>query len=276
MVHIGIVTQDRVPYLDVTLRSLSATKLPDDVTVTIFDDASKQATTRRYYETTKAVPVEPPWPKTRIWREELGLGIITDDPVTPVGISNKVDVVRLSDRPLGVVNASCQAICKLFDKDPNAHGIFLLQDDVVFKDDWYLRMLAAASHVRAGGHELGMLAGIKLNQTVRFHNGQTTPVVRMGVTAQCLYVTRTAYRTLLASYFGRIHDYKMRFDDMLKRSMDGAGLWAGVTYPFVCQHIGVKSLVRPGRRWEQGTKGRVGYYVHPPYALAEKVKRFKG
>lgn len=276
MVPIGIVTKDRVPYLDVTLRSLSATELPEGVQVTVFDDASGSAEAQRYYETNKTIQVETHWPTSRVWREKLGLGVINDNPVAPVGIHGRVNVRRLAKEPLGVVNASCRAVCRLFDHNPEAPGIFLLQDDVVFKADWYNRMLATiAAADQFTTLPVGLLAGIKINQKLRFE-GDPPPATRSGVTAQCMYISRDCYQALLRNYFGKDHTIRKRFDDTLRRNVDGAGFWAGCIFPFVCQHVGIKSLVRPGKRWDQGTKGRVGYYVQPPYALADEVKRFKG
>lgn len=276
MVPIGIVTKDRVAYLDVTLRSLSATALPAGTQVTIFDDSSGQDATQRYYTTNKAVPVETHWPTGKVWRKTLGMGIISDDPITPQGIHGLINVRKLGTEPLGVVNASCRAACRLFDHNPDAPGIILLQDDIVFKENWYESMLSTVESASQFTElPMGLLAGLKINQKLRFE-GDSPPAIRAGITAQCLYISREAYQALLPTYFGRHHKINKRFDDTLRRAVDGAGFYAGLRFPFVCQHIGIKSLVRPGKRWDQGTKGRVGYYVQPPYAMADEVKRFKG
>ena len=43
-------------------------------------------------------------------------------------------------------------------------------------------------------------------------------------------------------------------------------------HPFVCQHIGVRSLVHPEEFWlQRGEGGRTGYEASPPYALAGEV-----
>jgi len=275
MVPIGIVTRNRVAYLDVTLRSLSATALPDDVSVTIFDDSSNSRTSAKYYKTNGRCQVEQHWPTGATWKT-LGLGIINDSDILPKGIKGVVPVHKLGDAPLGVVNASCEAIRQLFAANPKAPGVILLQDDVIFKADWYATLCRTAkTPANFGGQKLGLLAGIKLNTKITWPK-EPKPVLASGITAQCLYISRAGFDALTATYFGKKHKLMKRFDDTLRRAMGNNDLWAGVIYPFVCQHFGVKSLVRPKKGWHQGSRGRVGYYVQPPYELADVIRRFKG
>lgn len=271
MIPIGIVTRDRVPYLDTTLRSLSATTLPHDISLTVFDDASAEESSRLYYTTDKLITVETHWPTSKTWNN-VGLGVINQQ-TPPTGLAGRVFVESLDAQALGVVNASCRAICRLFERNPTARGILLLQDDVIFKDDWYERMMLTVSKASSFTHKpLGLLAGIKINYRIPL---VPTPklAVASGITAQCLYVSRPLY-TALRGFFNKEHQLRKKFDDTLRRETTKAGFWGGCIYPFVCQHFGIKSIVRPGRSWYQGAKGRIGYYVHPPYALADAVKRF--
>ncbi len=272
MVPIGIVTRDRIPYLDVTLRSLSATQLPADVSLTVYDDCSTAVDTRAYYSTTQVVPSAAKWPTSHHWREH-GLNVISDAYVQPVGIQGRLSIVRLGSKSHGVVNASCRAICQLFQAHPLAPGVILLQDDVLFKADWYDRMLTTvANSTNFTLLPLGLLAGIKLNQ--RYQLPATPPLaVQSGITAQCLYISRLGFERRLA-YFTRQHRIVSRFDDTLRREMTAGMLWAGCIYPFVCQHFGVQSLVRPDRKWTFATRGRIGYHAQPPYELADTVRQF--
>lgn len=273
MVPIGIVTRDRIAYLDVTLRSLSDTRLPAGTSVVIYDDHSAEKTTKDYYHTNKIVQVATDWPTSASWKSQ-GLSIINDYYALPVGIHGMVDVYSLAAKPLGVVNASCRAICHLFDNHPAATGVILLQDDVLFKHDWYSQMLRVASQwMLYADRPLGVLAGLKLNHRIDIR-GEPPLAVPTGITAQCLYVSRLAYQRSF-SYFHKEHKIDKKFDDTMRREISNAGLWAGCIYPFVCQHFGIQSLVRPTRSWSQGTKGRVGYYIEPPYAMQPAVRKFK-
>ena len=274
MIPIGIVTRDRVAYLDVTLRSLSATDVPPDTTVTIYDDHSVEDPTRRYYRSNEVVAVATHWPSSPLWCDQ-GFGIISDDYVRPVGIAGLVRVRQLgTNKPLGVVNASCRAICHLFETNPDSPGIILLQDDVLFKADWYTRLTGTVENSQLFSRlPVGLMAGLKINYRVK-DDDRELPAIQSGITAQCLYISRAAF-TALPHYFQKHHRISKKFDDTLRRAIIGTGLWAGCIYPFVCQHFGIQSLVRPDRKWMQGRKGRIGFYVHPPYALAAKVSCFK-
>lgn len=274
MVPIGIVTRERPLYLDVTLRSLSATELPSDVSLTIFDDCSTAAVTSRYYETNAVVEVVPDWPTTCPHWKRHGLSVVSNGWSNPKGIAGLVDVVQLGPKPSGVFNASCRAVHLLFEQHPEAPGVFLLQDDVIFNPNWYARMLDTV--VRVGEysqHPLGLLAGSKLNHRLAFP-GRPPLAVMSGITAQCLYISRDAYQRC-NSFFTAIHDKDRRFDDMLRRLVISKQLWGGCIYPFVCQHIGITSIVRPGKTWKFATSGRIGYYAYPPFSLSSTVRKFK-
>lgn len=275
MVPIGIVTRERPLYLDVTLRSLSATELPDDISLTIFDDCSVTEAARAYYTTNKSIKVSSDWPVgCKHWTRH-GLNIVSDGWRFPTGISGLVDVVQLGNSPLGVFNGSCRAVTMMFTQHPEAQGVFLLQDDVIFNHDWYQRMLDTAARIgEYSAQPLGLLAGLKLNHKIAF-DGRPPIATMSGITAQCLYIPRHTYQ-LCSSYFTESHDKDRRFDDMLRRHVLDHHLWAGCIYPFVCQHIGITSLVRPGKTWKFATSGRVGYYAYPPYSLAPSVRKFRG
>lgn len=266
---IGILTRNRAAYLDITLRSLSATLLPDSVDVCIFDDASDCDTTRAYYATTGNVALSYAWPVDDRW-DSRGFDILPTGVCIQPAIGDKIDIIAAATAT-GVVAASCRAICTLFEST-SADGVFLLQDDVVFKHDWYLRMLEIVKHSKKFAPKgIGVLSGLKLNQKLRAKTGQS--VISAGITAQCLYITRRAFDTV--NFFTSPPNVKLRFDDLLRRSITKAGLWGGVTFPFVCQHIGVQSLVRPHKKWVAGKPARVGFYVSPPYAMNDAVRVFR-
>lgn len=273
MVPIGIVTRNRVAYLDVTLRSLSASTLPEGVPVVVYDDASNDRATQAYLTTNKPVPVPRSWPQHKTWRNDLGLSVVNDHDEVPKGIKGKVKVHRLGSEPLGVVEASCEAIRRLLAIDTEAPGVILLQDDVVFNADWYNRLVSTADSYQFE-QPLGILAGIKLNQHFEQLKGLTPqpPVVQSGITAQCLYVTRSLVDNL--DMFKQRQTITQKFDDTLKKRAQSNGYWAGCIVPFVCQHIGVQSLVRPKRGWHRGKTGRVGHYSRPPYVMSRSVKQF--
>lgn len=269
MIPIGILTKDRMDYLDVTLRSLSATDLPESTPVLLYDDGSTAASTQLYYTTSQPVSTTHAWPHDSKWRA-AGLDVIQNNYYPPCGIAGKLPVVSLVYAGTGVVNASCAAIRDLFRRFPAARGVILLQDDILLKADWYARLRDTAGKVP----KLGLLAGIKLNHKLHAHRA-VNGFISSGVTAQCLYITAEAYRRC-QDYLTREHVIQKRFDDTFRSTVVGTGLTAGCLFPFICQHIGVRSLVRPGYTWKSRNRGRIGYYVAPPYALAQSVRTFEG
>ena len=161
MIPIGIVTKDRVGYLDVTLKSLSATAIPDSVSVTLFDDGSSDPKTLRYYDTKNAIADETSFPDSEMWNQTLGLDIVrSQHPL--VGISGCLPVIRF-DQPSGVVNASLRAIDHLFAANSEAPWVILLQDDVVFKADWYQRLTNAVLNFDVAESRPGVIAGLTIN-----------------------------------------------------------------------------------------------------------------
>lgn len=266
---IGILSRNRASYLDVTLRSLSATTLPDGVSVRVFDDASDDTTTLGYYKCSDTRLLNYTWPVDKKWTA-LGFSILPTGEVLRSGIANKVHITRAKS-PRGVVAASCAAVQQLFE-DTDAAGVFLLQDDVLFNADWYHRMLdTVARSAEFTPKPVGVLAGIKLNHSLHVKAGQLA--VPSGITAQCLYISRQAFDSV--PFLTQPPNVKQRFDDLLRKSVERAGMWGGVIYPFVCQHIGVKSLVRPHKRWAVGSTVRVGLYSMPPYAMSDEVRQWK-
>lgn len=266
---IGILSRNRAAYLDITLRSLTATRLPAGVSVQIFDDASDDTATLGYYSSTDCVGLNYAWPVDKKWLSR-GFAILPSGLRSRRGIVDRVNVVRAATSR-GVVAASCDAVRQLF-AGTDAAGVFLLQDDVLFNENWYSRMLDTVARSRAFTDKpVGVLAGIKLNHTLRVPAGQSA--VPSGITAQCLYISRRAFDSV--PFLTNPPSVRQRFDDLLRKSVERAGLWGGVIYPFVCQHIGVKSLVRPHKRWAVGSTVRVGLYSIPPYAMSDEVRQWK-
>jgi glycosyltransferase involved in cell wall biosynthesis len=274
VIPIGIVTRNRVAYLDATLRSLSATNLPDGISLTVYDDGSDDPTAAAYYFGHDQVEISHEWPTRNEWLK-LGLGFLNENNPIPTGIGGKVLVQRLGSTPLGVVNASCAAIRDLFERHPGAPGVLLLQDDEVFNVDWYERMTSFQGLVLSKG-PLGLLAGIRLNRPIKEKNLVGSVVVQSFATAQCLYLSGDAFTKMQPGWFAKKHKLREKFDDKLFEAVRKAGFGTGLIHPFVCQHIGMVSLVRPRRSWNVGGRhrGRVGYYSRPPYVLADTVRQF--
>ena len=273
MVPIGILSRNRAGYLDIMLRSLSATQLPLETPVVLYDDSSDDPQTLRYYETAESVAIPLNWPMHMPTWVSAGLTCVSTAK-TPQGIKGRITIIPVAPKRVGVVNASCRAIRDLFQSHPAAPAVILLQDDVVFHADWYTRLCNTAKRsAEFTTQPLGLMAGCKLNLKLPSH---TQLAVACGITAQCLYLTREAFEAA-QTFFCSHHTISCRFDDFARRNVVDRGFWAGCIYPFVCQHFGVNSLVRPWKRWESqdSPNGRIGFYTPATFAMAPAVRQFR-
>jgi len=272
MIPIGIVTRNRHTMLDVTLRSLSASDLPADQQVVVFDDASNQQSTKDYLYTDKPVFVGASWPRSQRWRD-MDLDQVRSRNKSP-GLDGKVRVIRLGRGPSGVVNASCQAFCRMVESFGRDHGIIIMQDDVVFNADWMARMTTAAQEPEPNRRPVGLVAGCWINKKNSQKRSPMTYVPHGGVTAQCYYVTPEGIKAVLP-WASRRHNMRMGFDNKFCAHVRSAcDIYR--MHPAVCQHIGLASLVRPSWRWTRWhSKGRVDFSARGPFPLAATVRSFK-
>ena len=205
MIPIGIVTRNRPEYLDVTLRSLAGAESDADQRVIVFDDASDTPSAREYLYTPRTVRIGLHAQEKATWKT---LGMKDSAGAAIRGIGGRVEVIRLGTNPLGVVNASCAAICRLFASHPHAAGIFLIQDDVVFKADWKRRMREAAD-LTATAKRPGVLAGMTFFRRPPRRNVSLSD--ERFVTAQCLFVPREVF-VKLSDWLHQRHDSSSFFD----------------------------------------------------------------
>jgi hypothetical protein len=263
MIPIGIVTRNRPVYLDATLRSLSATRLPADVPVIVYDDASDLPEARRYLDTNEEFQVEYQWPTWPRWRE-AGLGNLQDNPVLQ-GIAGLVPVIRVAEQVVGVGNAECFAIRDLFTRYPASDALILLEDDALYNVDWYERLTSQIGKAITRGGRQGIVSGYKVGGDLNW----TKTVLQRFVPTVCTLVRRTFYETSRA-WFARM-DHAFRGGDVeLCAEARRARFEIQLLVPYVCQHIGVASEVRPGLEFydPETEAARLGRHSHPPFALA--------
>jgi hypothetical protein len=266
---IAIVTRNRHTYLDITLRSLSASRLPRDQALVIVDDASDDPATRAYLYTNEPVDVRQRWPRNRAWIG-AGLNVVLSREMAR-GIAGRITVLRIGQKAQGVVNASCAALRFLKEECGGANGMVLLQDDVVFARDW-LRAIQRALPACAKKPP-GLIAGMRLN-VANPERQSPTFIPRDGLTAQCYYLTPQGVEAV-TPYVARKHRAQTRFDDSLCAAVRRAGSGVYLMYPPVCQHFGLQSLVRPEWDWLIRTPlGRVDLDATGPFVVGNRIRGF--
>jgi hypothetical protein len=231
MIPIGILTRNRAPYLHSALKRLT------EHDVVVFDDASTYKDARRYLDTNETFKLRHKWPEYTEWND---LDLENSPEVT--GIKDTHKVVKF-EKQMGVVSASCKAITYLFEDNPGCEGVILLQDDVICFEGWYEKLTAKLDPQK----KQGIIAGMHLDYC--------SP--RRYYTAQCYLITRATYEALSAWMKQDIHPWR-GFDFMICSQAMAFGLSMDIVKPYVCQHIGVKSLVRPDKQYRTDDYIRMG------------------
>lgn len=238
-IPIGILTRNRPVYLNETLRSIAESDCR--VRPVVYDDSSDTETARRFLDTDDNFKVRHKWPVFREWKD-AGLDRLPDDPEL-TGIGNTYDVVRIDVGPVGVTEASCQAICDMFDMHPGAHAVMLLQDDVVVDRDWYARMVEWLDD------DTAIVAGMHLDYA------RDTGYV----TAQCYMVGRPFFEKREKWFRGGGHG-RDNFDIQMCDLARNSDMHVELVRPYACQHIGVVSEVRPWREFRTDDYVRMGVH----------------
>jgi hypothetical protein len=272
MYHIGIVTHNRWTYLDLTLRSLSGSRLPLETELAIFDDSSFPWGSRMYYESRDEIEMEEPRLRGIDPDGALGLSFLPTR-WKARGIEGLARVERVAAEPVGVVNASCHALVRMMQRHPSANGFILLQDDVVFNADWMERMLGAVDLRFRPDRQQGIVAGMTISGPQR-RKDEAHVSNELFASAQ-IYMFRPKFLASIWDWLTEPHEERRNWDKIICRMAIDRGFEVHLLHPFVGQHFGVLSEVRPDLKWGQnGGLGRVGLESDPPYAFADQVANF--
>jgi len=272
-VSIAITTRNRYRYLDATLKSLSGSNLPEDVPVTVYDDASDDGDTLAYYQIDHALYDGYVWTRRKEFLEITG-GTLSISNGSVVGISNRVTVNGAMSQG-GVNNNSRRAISSEFHYRPNVDAVILLQDDMLFKLDWFSKMLFHAGtdvHLEtkpSAGQAI--LSGCNTANAGRIrklviHNEQGV------VSSTCILIHRKFWMEAL-TFFGNTTTKRIGWDGELCRQALDMGYEVHSLNPAVAQHIGIESLVRPNIDYYKGLC-RINKTVKPPYAFQNRIRNF--
>jgi len=261
-IPVGILTRNRPAHLDLTLRSLSASALPHEVKVTIYDDASDLWEARRYLytsETIQAVSLYIPF-------KLVGNVPNVKTPINLHGIHGRLKIVRLESH-LGVLHGSIKALRDLSQMS-KAPYVCLLQDDVVFVKDWYNIMCNIVAL-----HRPGILSGVTFGSPAGTqYERQEYKAIKTNFTrAQCLFIARELLECLWLEHSKVDRKQKQGFDALICNVAEKNGFDILANYPSVCQHIGVESLVRPERRFDW-KGGRYSRSIQESVVVAKKIR----
>lgn len=271
VIPILVTCKDRLRYLDITLKSLSAS-LPPKINVYVSDDGSTDPNIHRYLTTSDNILLNnsymfpnnnPEWIKT--------IGFIPNLKQI-IGIRGKVNVF-LRNKSCGIKNFT-YAVRKLF-LIHQCDYVIKIQDDVIFKHGWYEFMCSVLTH-----YEPSMVSGF------RYFLGKNKPdIMNVGHGVQQLGKINTGGLLMAISRKAcTINDVLWFNND--KRCIDMDDFWSNncrktklpllVTNPGLCQHIGFDSSIykkNNKRHMFEPFRPRADMDMAPPYAIDNLVAK---
>jgi len=260
-VPIGILTRNRPAYLDLTLRSLLACKLPHNVQIIIYDDDSDLEIARNYLYTSNIISNVPLQISKKIFHYIPNLMTTVD----LYGIKEHFKIVSM-EAHLGVLHASLNALCDLLDKT-NSEYVCLIQDDIVLIKNWYNIMINLSSHYKPG-----ILSGISFGCAASpcENNNKYIAVKVKWTQAQCLFISRNLLKLVLPELQKLDSSKKCHFDLLLCEITLKYGFDVLVTQPHICQHVGKYSLVEPKKKFNH-KGGRYSNSIYEPFVVKNKL-----
>lgn len=267
IVPVGIVTRNRTTYLHATLCSLSATYLPVETPVAVFDDGSDEEDALKYLYSDECFSLDrvERWPNADSWfQKKLDFLPVWSE---LSGISGRVAVNHYAEAS-GVVNASNWVLKTLFTAHRSAQYVCILQNDILFSPDWYTRLAKVISD-ELKRERPALISGCVISRNPNFKHTSFT-------TAQCLAVPRRAWDEM--SFFHTNSNTRSQYDETLSRLFRESGCGIRLVRPACVQHIGIRSSVYlrsdPYAHFLDGV-GRYCHYFDGTYAWSDHVAYFK-
>ena len=264
-IPIALRSRNRTPLLDVTLRSVLSTKLPEGFELLILDDCSPDPITQQYLFTDDTIVLPEPftWLTGPPWYSYMGK--IQDIPQIQ-GIKSVVEVVQPESRK-GVRGGIFWCVDYMMTRYPDAPAVIVTEADAVFHEDWYDALINGYEVLKEkpgpNGDTLGILTCYDRkgkcgkNQTGygAFHRsvsrkGKTNIwSCACGIGGVNYLLTRSFYEAAIGSFKATYNPGQRSGDTTLQGVCGAAKFNIGVTAPSFCQHIGAESLAWPGKGW---------------------------
>lgn len=257
-------SRNRPVYLDVTLKSLTASNIPDGVDLVVMDDCSDDEIAVKYVTTDDIIklPEECLWfgPDHKQWKANVG----NIEPVSQlVGIKSRFDIIQPETRK-GVRGGVFWAINYMFEHYPNAQCINCIEGDAVFNADWYEATVRGWREKRdakgPNGDHLGLLTcydrkakkpGTGMSSIWRSlrRRGDDRWNCGNGIGGVHYLVTREFWEACHKPFHSKHNPGARAGDTMLQGYCANAEFSIASTRPSYCQHIGIESTAWPNKGW---------------------------
>jgi hypothetical protein len=281
-IPIGLRTWNRPGYLDVTLRSLLATELPENPEIVIMDDCSDMRDAVLQLYTSEQISLREPciWPKhRRDWQACVGA---LRSVWSVRGLSGRFNVFRpvFKKGDLGGVMWCVDTLMKHYTE---AQQIILVEADVVFHKDWYkavLKTLYESSREEGpNGDRVGVVSAYnrcpgKLESVKGTMGWHWRPVHKRedghwncsnGIGGVMYLIKREFYEKAVDDFQKEYHISKKSGDTAIQGLCADCGFSIAATMPSFIQHIGVESSSWPERGW------RYARMFQTPFVIKEEL-----
>jgi hypothetical protein len=262
---IALRTRNRPVYLDVTLKSIWATKVPDECPLVVIDDCSDNPISIDHLKTDNEIvlPKEVSFGSSDKWKGKVG----SIQSVKKLrGLNSRIELVQPDSRK-GVRGGIFWCIDYMMRRFPDAEGVIVIEADSVFHENWYeatvLGYQQRSGQEGPNGKELGLLSCYdrkgRINKSTYNKMGSGWRGISKrsngrwncsnGIGGVMYLVTRTFYEATRPSFEVKHNPNARAGDTMLQGICAGNNFNIGVTVPSFCQHIGIESLAWPDKGW---------------------------
>jgi len=227
-----IICKDRVNYLDIELKSLSAT-LPRNTQVYISNDGTTSKQMIEYLTTNNKIYCDK-WMFPNYnndWNNIIGILPVTDI----VGIKGKVQVI-LYEKSEGTKNLGLSV--KYVFENSNSDYVIKMEDDLIFTKGWYQSLIKA---IISSGCDL--VSGFRYffgEVKIKPINELTEEICSGWTGGQLMIVSRNYYKHCPYVFNNDIKTI-WNNDDLWIDECRKAGLRFAVTKKSICQHIGFQT-----------------------------------
>jgi glycosyltransferase involved in cell wall biosynthesis len=273
---IALRARNRPAFLDVTLRSLKASNLPDNKNMIVIDDCSDDKHAIVHLATSDPIILPKPieWPVGPSWDSCLGKiknirGIH--------GIRGEIEIVQ-PEKKKGDLGGIFWIINYMMNRYKNSDAIIVFEADCVVRPDWYEAIersyLACKDLKGPNGNSLGLLtcydrSGSFSKKSAKYENPSwawksVAPKpgglwgCGGGIGGVMYLVTRGLYEASISAMKDTYNPEKRSGDTALQAQCGVHKFNIAVTAPSYCQHIGYQSVCWPSKGWRY-TKNFYGF-----------------
>ena len=264
-IPILIICKDRVQYLDITLKSLSGTT-PSNVPIYVVNDKTNNQNMIKYLTTNQQISLTNfQYPNDKAWNKYIGNLPIFNN---VKGICGKVNVI---------MNTSQKTLPNAFKRifmETKSSYIIRIEDDVVFKNNWYDIM---CQHI---SDDVGILEGHFVADSCQGHKklshySEKFDELEGNNGGQVMRVSRQLFS--MSKCMNDNPDV-LGTDFIWINECRKLGMKVLMTKPRIAQHFGINSEFwkkEQRKFFIDGIINRGDPTVFPPYNIVEEIKNFK-